>query len=201
MANQQSLILDEKVLFERLCRGDRLAFDEIYDRYWQRLFLYVVKVIRDKPAAEDIVQDIFISLWNRRGDISGQTSLSGYLFTAARFKGISHVQGELKKGKHVESLIRHLTTRQDTLNEAIDAKELNAIINREVEQLPAKMRDVFILSRHDQLSHKEISEKLSISDKTVKKQINNALKHFKLVLNKDTLCAAGLLFTCWLLWR
>lgn len=185
---------DEKELFHLLCKGDKAAFDQIYSMYWQRLFVYVVKVIRDREAAEDIVQEIFVSLWLRREEIAEQSSLSGYLFTAARFKGISYVQAQLKKGKHEESLITHFNSRQDTLNEFIEAKELHTIIDDEIEKLPAKMRDVFVLSRREQLSHKEISEKLQISDKTVKKQINNALKHFRLVLNQDAVLSASLIF-------
>lgn len=185
-------------LFCLLCEGDLDAFDQIYNAYWQKLFLYVVKVIRDKEAAEDIVQEIFVSLWSRREEISDQRTLSGYLFTAARFKGINFVQDQLKKGQHLDSLIDHFTARQDTLNESIEARELNAIIDDEIEKLPAKMRDVFVLSRREQLSHKEISDKLQISDKTVKKQINNALKHFRMVLNHDAVLSVSVIFH-WLL--
>ncbi|RYG20563.1 MAG: RNA polymerase sigma-70 factor [Chitinophagaceae bacterium] len=185
---------DEENLFQLLCQGNQNAFDEVYSRYWQRLFLYVVKVIKDKDAAQDIVQEIFVSLWLRKSEIAKQNSLSGYLFTAARFKGINFVQDQLKKGKHVESLITHFSARQDTLNEAMEAKELNSLIDVELEKLPEKMRQVFVLSRKDNLSHREISDKLQISDKTVKKQINNALKHFRLVLSHDTLLCASILF-------
>lgn len=187
---------NEEELFRLLCQGDRDAFDQVYNSYWHRLFLYVVKVIRDQDAAEDIVQEIFVSLWLRKSEISSQSSLSGYLFTAARFKGINFVQDQLKKGKHNESLISHFTSRQDTLNEAFEAKELNSLIDIELEKLPPKMREVFVLSRKENLSHKEISEQLQISDKTVKKQINNALKHFRIALNYDALLCAGCLLNC-----
>lgn len=194
-----SLVPDEEKLFRLLCNGDRAAFDQIYNTYWQRLFLYVVKVIRDREAAEDIVQEIFISLWSRREEIADQRTLSGYLFTAARFKGINFVQDQLKKGRHEESLIQHFNTPQHTINELMAAKELSVIIDDEIEKLPAKMRNIFVLSRREQLSHKEISEKLQISDKTVKKQINNALKHFKTVLNYDSAFTACLLLHWFLL--
>ena len=181
----------EEELFRSLCQGDRHAFDQVYNSYWRRLFLYVVKVIQDKDAAEDIVQEIFVSLWLRKTEILNHSSLSGYLFTAARFKGINFVQDQLKKGKHNESLVEHLTSRQDTLNEAFEVKELNSLIDSELKKLPPKMREVFVLSRRENLSHKEISEQLQISDKTVKKQINNALKHFRVVLNYDAILCMG----------
>ncbi len=198
MPATKQLFPDDEKLFHLLCKGNKAAFNQIYDLYWQRLFLYVAKAIQDKEAAEDIVQEIFVSLWIRREEIADQRTLSGYLFTAARFKGISYIQDRLKKGRHQESLINHFTSRHDTLNEAIEARDLHAIINHQIENLPPKMRDVFVLSRYEQLSHKEISEKLQISDKTVKKQINNALKYFKLVLKHDAALTASLLFQ-WLL--
>lgn len=198
MPAPQQLLPDKEKLFRLLCEGEKAAFDQVYNLYWKRLFLYVVKVIRDSEAAEDIVQEIFVSLWLRRHEITEQRTLSGYLFTAARFKGINFVQDQLKKGKHEESLIDHFNALQDGLVDLIQAKELNGIINKEIEKLPPKMRDVFVLSRRDQLSHKEISEKLNISDKTVKKQINNALKHFKFVLNRDAMLSVGLIIH-WLL--
>ena len=180
----QQLLPDEEKLFCLLCEGDKAAFDQIYNLYWRRLFLYVVKVIKDSEAAEDIVQEIFVSLWLRRQEITEQQSLSGYLFTAARFKGINFVQDQLKKGKHADSLIEHFSASQNRLDDLMEAKELNGIITKEIQKLPPKMRDVFVLSRRDQLSHKEISEKLQISDKTVKKQINNALKVLRPKLSK-----------------
>ena len=188
----KQLYPNEEKLFSLLCEGDKAAFDQIYNLYWQRLYLYVVKAIRNSEAAEDIVQEIFVSLWLRRTEITEQRILSGYLFAAARFKGINFVQDQLKKGKHISSLMEHFNAAPERVDELMEAKELNSIVNSELEKLPSKMRHVFVLSRREQLSHKEISEKLQISDKTVKKQISNALKHFKMVLKQDVVLTAGL---------
>lgn len=186
MSREINYVVEDERLFQLLCAGDREAFDQIYNLYWNQLFLYVVKAIRDKDAAQDIVQEIFVSLWLRRKEINTKGTLSGYLFTAARFKGINFIQDHLNKSKHAENLASYLVERQDVVNEEFAAGELNAIIDVEIEKLPTKMREVFVLSRKENLSYKEISEKLNISDKTVKKQISNALKHFKLVLNNDS---------------
>ena len=171
---------DDEKLFDMLCQDNRRAFGEIYSRYWDKLYIYTAKAIRDKEAAKDIIQEIFVSLWQRRQSLKNTQSLSGYLFTAARFKGITYIQRNLKNSGCEASLVAHFTGRQDSLNELLDAKELNTIINKKVERLPEKMKEVYILSRNEQLSYKEIAERLQISDKTVKKQISNALKFFKL---------------------
>jgi len=176
---------DDTNLFKLLCDGNREAFDQIYNLYWKKLF--VAKAINDKEAAEDIVQEIFVSLWLRRETIVSNGTLAGYLFTAARYKGITYIQNNINKNKHVDSLAAYLTSRQDMVNEEFAVKELTSIINTEIEKLPTKMREVFVLSRRHDLSYREISEKLNISDKTVKKQISNALKHFKVVLNNSAM--------------
>lgn len=170
----------DEQLFELLCQDNREAFDEIYSRYWDKLYVYTAKAIKDKEAAKDIIQEIFVSLWLRRDSLKNNDSLSGYLFTAARFKGITYIQSNLKKSSFEPALIEHFTGRQDSLNEQLAAKELNTIVNDEIRKLPEKMREIYILSRKEQLSHKEIAEKLQISDKTVKKQISNALKLFRI---------------------
>ncbi|WP_256010156.1 RNA polymerase sigma-70 factor [Desertivirga xinjiangensis] len=186
MSDNFSGISEENRLFSLLCEGNKEAFDKIYKLYWKKLFVYLVKVIQDKEAAQDIVQEIFVSLWLRRDSIPHSTTLAGYLFTAARFKGISHIQASANKTKHLDNLIKYYSEQRDVVNEEYAAKELNLVLNKEIEKLPPKMREVFVLSRKENLSYKEISEKLNISDKTVKKQINNALKHFKLILNEGS---------------
>ena len=185
MSDKSCSTYGDAQLFELLCQGNREAFDEIYTRYWDKLYVFVAKAIKDKEPAKDIVQEIFVSLWLRRESLKNSDSLSGYLFTAARFKGITYIQSNLKKTGCELSLVEHFTGRQDTLNEQYAAKELNSIINHEIEKLPEKMRQVYVLSRKEQLSYNEIAEMLQISDKTVKKQISNALKHFRLALNKS----------------
>jgi RNA polymerase sigma-70 factor (ECF subfamily) len=187
MSDKSCSTYGDAQLFEMLCQGNREAFDEVYTRYWDKLYVFVAKAIKDKDPAKDIVQEIFVSLWLRRESLKNTDSLSGYLFTAARFKGITYIQSNLKRMGCEPSLVEHFTGRQDTLNEQYAAKELNSFIDNEIEKLPEKMRQVYVLSRREQLSYNEISDMLQISDKTVKKQISNALKHFRLALNKSFL--------------
>ena len=162
--------------------GNRQAFDIIYNRYWGQLFAYVFKVVADEEDAKDIIQELFVSLWCRREKLYEVDSLQAYLFTAARYKGLTHIKNGSNKAKYINSLKSFLEPSSDCLNQLVDAGELRLMIDAEVDKLPPKMREVFILSRKENLSHKSISEKLMISDKTVKKQINNVLKHLRQIL-------------------
>jgi len=158
--------------------GDYMAFTEIYNRNWLGLLQYVSKIVTDLSDAEDIVQEVFISFWKRHEEIELR-NFSSWLYAAARKHALFYLRTSNTREKYLKSLAACLTEVSDSLNDELDAKELQVFIDREIEKLPLKMREVFILSRKEHLSHKEIAERLEISDKTVKKQIGNVLKHFR----------------------
>lgn len=174
--------LEDKRLVELIGMGNRSAFDVVYERYWERLFLYLVKVIRDEDEAQDILQDVFISIWNRRHTLNEVECLSAYLFTATRFKGLSYFKKLATQGRLIEKLPEYFTAEHFSPAEFHIAKELSITIDKEIESLPDKMKAVFILSRREELSYKEIGKTLQISDNTVKKQVHNALKIIRLKL-------------------
>ncbi len=186
MATVQLHVLTDQQLMDLLHNGDRDAFDQIFNRYWRKLFIYAGKVVRDEETAQDIVQDVFISLWQRKAALVGVDSLSSYLHGAIRYKGIGHIRANLHKSNYAASIQAFFVDGCDSLNEHIDLQDLNEVIHHEIGKLPPKMREIFIMSRMEHLSNKEIAEKLNISDKTVKKQINRALNLFRLVLDEKS---------------
>ena len=176
------MLPDEKLL--ELIRQDHSpAFDQVFERYWERLFDYSTKVIRNEDEAQDIVQDVLVSLWQRRHNLNID-SLSSYLHAAIRFKGLAYIRANLTKNNYMDSLGCFFEEGRDFLNEELDARDLEMMIKSEIDKLPPRMREIFILSRIEQLSHKEIAERLNISDQTVKKQINLSLKLFRLLLDE-----------------
>ncbi len=169
-------LFSDHELVDLLKSGDHKAYTEIYHRFKGVLYLHAYKRLGNREEARDIIQELFTALWNNRNDLTIKTYLSGYLYTAVRnrvIKVISH--------KHVES--EYISSIQDSFNVSasitdyrIREKQLSLIIEKEIAELPPKMREVFNLSRKDNLSHKEIAELLGLSETTVKKQVNNALK-------------------------
>lgn len=177
----------DDVLLNLLKEDNKDAFDVIYMRYWERLYFYLVKAIKNAEEAEDILQEVFVSLWKRRNDLDGIESLSGYLFSCVRYGGFRYIRNEIKKNDFRKSW-NFLFQEEDNLPEMqLAANELSRLLNKEIDKLPVKMREVFILSRKEELSYKEIAHKLNISDKTVKKQVSNALKYLHLKLNGKAL--------------
>lgn len=173
----------DDILLNLLKEDNKEAFDVIYMRYWERLYYYLVKAIKDTAEAEDILQEVFVSLWKRRGNLDNIGSLYTYLFSCVRYGGFRYIRNEIKKNRFKASWQSLLTDADDLFERQLDANELSRLVNKEIDRLPLKMREVFLLSRREDLSHREIAHKLNISDKTVKKQINNALKYLHLKLN------------------
>ncbi len=166
---------DQEVL-EMLKAGDQLAFNEIYKRYSMQLFYQVNQMLRDEDTSKDIVQELFISLWDKSSNINLGANLAGYLYVAARNRVLKQIQKGKVRNDYVASIAKYATEVSTEMMDTIDEKQLSIIIEREISLLPPKMKEVFELSRKGNFSHKEIAEQLGISDKTVKKQVNKALK-------------------------
>lgn len=170
----------DKELCELLKRNDESAFSAIYDRYWAKVYKNAMRILGCESDAEDVVQELFESIWKRRETIEIQGEVSNYLFSSARYIAIRLIEKNLEKSGHYESLAEAFYRVQMPVVESeIDTKALQANIDHIVAGLPFKMKEIFILSRTEQLSHKDIAERLKISEQTVKKQVYNALKHIR----------------------
>ena len=175
--------MTDKVLLDRLSGGDEGALNDIYLLYWEGLFLSAFNVLKDKAACEDILQDLFLQLWQKRDRIQINSSLSAYLYTAVRYNVFRHIRtGKVRNElfMHIDERIEGLVTEQMMVTEE---RELNQKVAQAVAALPEKCREVYILSREEELSHKEIASKLNISTKTVENQITIALKRVRSSLN------------------
>lgn len=169
-------------LLSRLGDNDPIAFDEIYKRYWSTMFQSAYNLLREREVCMDIVQDIFIWLWENRNNLNVR-SLKPYLLVAVKFK----VANYIKKGKIRSSFfdeLQQIGEPLELIEESIEVKQLMEIINHFINQLPEKCREIFLLSRHEYLSNKEIAERLGISVKTVENQMTIALRKMKTSLGK-----------------
>ncbi|WP_256005731.1 RNA polymerase sigma factor [Pedobacter deserti] len=163
-------------LLSRLKAGDELAFNVIYERYWQLLYVAASKVLRSGDDAKDVVQEIFMSFLAKGPSIEITGSLSNYLYTAVRYKVFDAMSRQKVRDNYADSFNNYVEAGNISTDNALIEKEIRAEMDREIDNLPEKMREVFLLSRKGEMSHKEIAETLNISDKTVKKQISNAVK-------------------------
>jgi len=160
-----------------LKQGDKNAFSEIYSRYQTLLFLYAVKKLKDEEGAKDVIQEVFVSLWNAKENLNHQMPLAPYLYRAVLNRVLNVFRNSGVNQEYVTSLQQTLDERDSaSADYLIREKDISAMIELEISLLPDRMREVFELRRKDYLSNKEIAEKLGISEHTVATQIKNALK-------------------------
>jgi len=171
--------LKDHELAALLRKGDAYAYTEIFERYNKILLRHAFRLLSNDDEAYDVVQDVFMQLWQKREVIEFNTSLSGYLFTAVKnkiFKLFAHQKVVLR---YAESISAFLVEGYNIVEDRLMEKELSALIAKEIEALPAKMREVFILNKKEELTYKEIAERLNISDQTAKQQVYKAMKILK----------------------
>jgi RNA polymerase sigma-70 factor (ECF subfamily) len=145
--------IESKHILERLKQGDRLAFDLVFKSYWDPLLIYLSKLVKDRTDAEDLLQNIFVNLWNKAQSSEIQ-HLHTWLYGAARKSALFYHRTQGNQKKLIASILDYIQVEGFSLSEQQQGKELQQIIDREIEQLPAKMKEVFILSRQEQLSYK-----------------------------------------------
>jgi RNA polymerase sigma-70 factor (family 1) len=156
-------------------KGDSVAFGTIYDRYRGLLYVYACKIVKDFDLAEDLVQEIFISLWEKRETIDLKISLSSYLYSAIRYRFFDLIDRQKVQSDYVKSFQLFLDKGEFLTDNYIAERELAKLIESEIAGLPVKMREIFELSRKSNLKNIQIAEQLGISEKTVRNQISLAI--------------------------
>ncbi|MCZ4221761.1 RNA polymerase sigma-70 factor [Pedobacter rhodius] len=176
--------LSDDELLLLLKKEDKLAFSEIYNRYWEKMVSYSVRLTKSEDESADIVQEIFVSLWNRKLELIVKGSLASYLIKSTRNLSLRYIERNIHSIDFVEKLTEFIVDKSQNIEENISFKELQDKIESGIAKLPKKMQQVYLLSRDEQLSYREIAEKLQIAEGTVKKQISNALKIISQSLNE-----------------
>ena len=168
--------VSDQELAELLTASDRHAFSQIFKRYNRILFIHVYKKLEQQQVAEDIVQEVFATLWEKRENINVTTNLSGYLYKAVKNRALDFIARKKNESRYVDSLRNFAGSNVALTDHLVREKQMREIIEREITKLPPKMRLIFEMSRNLHLSHKEIAAELSLSEQTVTDQIKKALK-------------------------
>lgn len=172
----------DQELLEELRLGNRVAFTELFNRYWKKLLAISYTYTKDRSSAEEIVQEVFIGLWNRKDQLNIKT-LEAYLATAVKFSVFKSIHQQ--KRREELAILNYQTELVALDEEKIHAKFLQEYIDGIVEQLPEKCRLVFKYSRNDGLSIPEIAAEMDIAEKTVEAHLTKALKTIKKDLNNS----------------
>ncbi len=170
---ENTIHINSRIL--RLLReGDEKAFEHIFHHYYNQIYTFVLSTLFDKTFAEDITQSVFISLWEKRGTIDTEANIAPLLYTIARNHVYRQTEQLLLKYKYEQSQQEDREESPD-IEEEINSRFLEDILSELIEELPPKRRRIFILSRKENLTNKEIASHLHISEKTVETQIRRSL--------------------------
>lgn len=169
--------LPEKELLRLLGQDDHDAYSEIYHRYFHLIYVHALKKVQDSEQAKDVAQDVFTYLWFKRDKASEIKDLVAYLFTSARNKIFDLFAHEQVEQKHVDSLQKFYSKNPiHPTDHQTRERDFQAYIDKQIAELPPKMRLIFEMSRKEQLSYKEIAEQLDTSENNVSKQVNKAVR-------------------------
>ncbi|MBK0383644.1 sigma-70 family RNA polymerase sigma factor [Pedobacter sp. SD-b] len=165
-----------------LKEGDRDAFTEIYNRYHWLLHIHTYKWIRNREEAKDIIHELFSTIWMKHDQLSFGPNLSTYLYAAVRNRIFNLLSHKKIESAYIVSLGSFIEKGECVTDHLVRESQLSKVIEKQIAAMPLKMRHVFELSRKQNYSHKKIAYELDISEQTVRKHIQHALKvlRFKL---------------------
>jgi RNA polymerase sigma-70 factor (ECF subfamily) len=169
----------DQQLIPLLKRGDDAAYAEIFTRYTRLLIAHAYRLLGDQDEANDVVQDVWLVLWQKHAELEFKTALSSYLYAAVRNRIFNRMAHLKHVAKYADSIVKFMESGFVLADDALREKEFAAVIEKEINSLPAKMREIFLMHKRDEMNYKEIGEQLGISDGTVKQQVYNATKILK----------------------
>lgn len=172
------------MLMERIRGDDRRAFGLLLDRYWAPLVGFAGGIVGTRDQAKDVVQDAFIRVWQKRRDWSPTGSVRAYLYRIVRNLSLNECRDRQtavrRHRQHMEAKVR--TGRPRTPAEALESTRLQAEVEAAIASLSPRRREIFVMSRFDGLTHREIAGVLEISSQTVANQMSTALSELRDVL-------------------
>ena len=170
--------MKERQIIKSLKEGDREAFSMLYKQYWEKVYHFCGLYLNNRDVAEDVVQEVFIKVWESREFIREDDNFKGLLFVITRNLIFNQHRKNVNEDFYKMTVLSAMETSYD-LEEEITAYNLGEYIDHLIEELPERRRVIFNLSRKEHKSYKEIAFQLNISEKTVENQISEALKFLK----------------------
>lgn len=182
----------DKTLADRFLRGDERAFIEVYNRYWYRLFLSSYRRVKNKAVAEELVQDLFLKLWEKRGTLSID-QLEHYLFSCIRNATIDFLNKQIVCNKYVTYYKHFVSLEGNTTEEMVELTDLREALEKGLHELSEKSEKVFRLHRMDHWPVEKIARHLNLSEKTVHYHLTQSQKFIRAYLQQFTLMVLILL--------
>jgi len=176
-------LTDDNELYRKLKVGDQQAFKVLFQKYYSALCHYGFQLLQDSEMAEEIVQELFVRIWEKRESLTIESSVKHYLFISVKNQCLNHLQHQKIRRQYADKMMKSSEQEIDTEQYFMEV-ELIKRIEKSIESLPPKRQEIFRLSREQGLKYKEIAEELNISIKTVEAQMGLALKFLRAELKE-----------------
>lgn len=185
--------LTDEQLVAQLKKGDEQAFAEIYHRYAGSLAGFAASKLYSLEDARDLLHDMFVKLWEGREQLYITSNLQSYLYAVIRHRIIDKIRKNITREEYASIARSLIATDQQGVDKQLEGKELEQTIEKSLDQLSPRVKEIYKLSRQQGLSNHEIAQRLNLSEQTVKNQLSAALKH----LRKSLACVGLLVFLYW----
>jgi len=179
----------DQQLVKSLRKGDVFAYNELFHKYSQKVFNFSIKHLENEEDVKDLVQEIFMKIWDKRNEINEKKSFNGFLFTITLNSIRDYFRKKVKNRKLIDKWLEETEPYSDSTVLSIDYRSLEKVVGTLVEKLPHKRQMVFRLSRNEGLSNDEIAEQMNIQKKTVENHLNLALNYLREKLQEHSFLA------------
>ncbi len=178
-------VISEKKLVQLLKRGNVKAFESIYEKYFHPIYYFCLKYLKDKNEAEEIVQSLFLKIWEKRQTLNQELNFSSFLFRIAINDICNHIKKKRYEIKYFDYLQGNAKDSHNSTFEQIICNDIDHHLEKLIDKLPPQRKRIFLMSRKDNLSYEEISTKLNLSVRTVENHIFRTLKYLRKHLVKE----------------
>ena len=183
---------NDREFFDLLSTNAEKAFEWLFRRYFAELCQVVYRVAHDEHLAQDLVQEVLYELWRKRDKLTISISLRAYLKRAVLNRTLNHLRDNRKWSS--EERMPEIAIEESDAEDLLHSEELQELVDAAIDELPEKCRMVFVLSRYEELSYRDIATELGIAEKTVENQVSKALKYLRQRLLPHLKSGLGLLF-------
>lgn len=169
----------DDILVKQIKNGDKNAFESIFKHYYSHLCAYANKFVQDIDESEEIVQEVFFQIWQKRENLDIKSAFKSYLFRAVRNSCLNNIKHKNIQIKHQDYTLHNNEGNQTEFEDKLETNELEERIRIAIDKLPTERKKIFLMIRFEELKYKEVAEKLSISTKTIENQMGKALKFMR----------------------
>lgn len=170
------ILYSDEELMQEIKADNMFAFDVLYKKYSKRLYKFGYSILKSQEEAENLIQDVYLNLWENRYKVEKDSSTKSYLFTTAYNSAISILRKKVRESQFIEYLKSLQEINEEPVNMELEYNELTNKLDEIIKELPQRQKEVYLLHKVEGLKYTEIAERLHISVNTIKNHMSHALK-------------------------